>query len=478
MKRVLSLLLCYALMFAPLGVYAAESTGTPTQATFTANTSNSVILPNPERGPKTWAGADLVLSFDGGSVTSSFSSGYRISSCRIALTQFRTSAIDAGWLTTLQTRFNSVRAAGMKCRVWFYYDDSNGGNDATSTQIIAHIAQLKPILRTNADIIPVAYAGFVGAYGEWWGSQAGNTCGFQSVVDCATANPRKVAIKNALLDAYHPQTLIMFRYADDLKMMYPTAITASQMSNGTAQSRIGAHNDCPLSGGNDTGTYGSAAGTGTSVATLQAYTTEVGKYVAYIGEIANNCQTPQRLTCAEARADFSRWNWSMLKNTPVDSSSSNWWNQWAAEGCTNEIINTLGYRLILNGISHQSTANRGDSITASVTLRNVGWARVLQPRKIQLVLTNGGNTIVCNSRADLRNLPPQASTNSTITIPCLIPGGAATGTWTAHIRMPDPWPSLAGTAAFAIRPSNTDAGGASWSAANFRWTTGTTVVVS
>ena len=40
--------------------------------------------------------------------------------------------------------------------------------DAPRDRVLAHIAQLKPVLQANADVIATVQVGFVGAWGEWY----------------------------------------------------------------------------------------------------------------------------------------------------------------------------------------------------------------------------------------------------------------------------------------------------------------------
>jgi hypothetical protein len=484
MKRLIALLISYALALYPISSYATESTGTITSATFTVSADSATPIANPDRYEAYWAGGDLVSSYDSASVAAGFTAGYRLLGCYVGLSAFRTSSISGAWLTSFQSRLDSIRSAGMKCVLFFNYDDNSGtGVDATATQIVSHLAQLKPYFRANADVIPYARAGFIGAYGEWWGSQSGNTCGFQSgTTTCATANANKLLVKNALMDAFHPYTFVQFRYPADNMIWYPTVLTSNQKYNGTSQSRSGFHNDCMLSGvgttpnEEDTGTWrAGGSGTSFSIAAKKAYMDSMTSYTPYGGETTNGCDAPLRTSCAEARTDFSRWHLTWFNTTA--SSMSSFRNAWSSGGCVNELANLMGYRLQYSEVSHQSTATAGQTVTFTVLVRNVGYSRVHQPYKIQAVMVRSGggaSDVVCNSRVDLRNIPPQSLSYSTVTVNCAT--GIA-GTWNVHIRVPSIF-STTQSAAFAVRPANTNSGGQTWDSTNYRWTTGTTIVVS
>jgi hypothetical protein len=84
------------------------------------------------------------------------------------LETFIKTSISANYLTAMQTDFDRIRQAGLKCIVRFAYSNDNSAAivwDATKTQFFAHIAQLTPILKNNVDVIAVVQAGFVGVWG-------------------------------------------------------------------------------------------------------------------------------------------------------------------------------------------------------------------------------------------------------------------------------------------------------------------------
>ena len=371
-----------ALLFSLTGK-ATESTGTATSTTFTSMDYTSSILPNPDRGWADWSGSDFVNAYDAGAVARAYSQGERLLYCTMDLATFRGTTISSTYLTNLQARFNSVRSAGMKCVMLIGYDIYSGtGNDDTAANISTHLSQLGPILKANADVIAYSKAGFIGAYGEWWGSQHNNSCfgSGSSISGCpnATAAANRMTVRDALMAAFHPYTQIEFRYPDDSVMWMPTPLDSTAASNGSMQSRAGFHNDCQLSGSNDTYTW-MGWSSGAAASTLQTYMDAATNNASYGGEISSTCATPHRITCAEARADFSRWHQSWIKNSNADGSE--WYNSWSAGGCLNEMKNLSGYRLQLYSVSHQSTAHAGESITVRATMRNLGWSRPFSPRR-------------------------------------------------------------------------------------------------
>ncbi len=81
---------------------------------------------------------------------------------------FKTTPIGINYLNLIQQDLNAVRTAGIKCIVRFAYADAQGPADAPKNIILQQLDQLQPILQTNADIIAVMQAGFIGSWGEWY----------------------------------------------------------------------------------------------------------------------------------------------------------------------------------------------------------------------------------------------------------------------------------------------------------------------
>ncbi len=437
------------------------------------------VLPNPDRGYAGWEGADMINSYDSASVTARFSAGDRLLSCEIdGLSAFRTSAISSSWLSNFQSRLDAIRAAGMKCAINLRYDNSGGGNDATADQIVAHLAQLKPIFQKNADILPFAKAGFIGAWGEWHSSQNNNACFGSIQGSCTVANANRLRIRNALMDAFHPRTYVHFRFPDDQAIWFPTVLAPANAFTDAVQARAAFHNDCQLSSSNDTGTWVGYS-SGWSGSSMQTYMATLTDLVPYGGEVSGSCAKPLKTDCATARSEFAKYHLAWLKDSLQSTDSTAYRDGWTAGGCMTEIRNLMGYRLQLDSVTSPRSAVAGQTLSISVKLRNVGWARVFSPRvlTVQACLTTSPFTCFSGKSAeDLRSLPPQASTSSQLTVPVSLPLNATPGSYELRLSAPDIWPSTATTAAFAIRFANSDQGLQGWNSAGY-FKTGSFVTV-
>ncbi|XP_035685157.1 uncharacterized protein LOC118421762 [Branchiostoma floridae] len=78
------------------------------------------------------------------------------------------SDISASFLTNLQDDLENARVAGVKIIPRFCYTLTAGeSTDAPLTQALRHVAQLKPYLQANGDVIAVVQAGFIGTWGRF-----------------------------------------------------------------------------------------------------------------------------------------------------------------------------------------------------------------------------------------------------------------------------------------------------------------------
>src|SRR5262249_50300810 len=84
------------------------------------------------------------------------------------LDSFVSSPISSNYLAAIQADFDSIRAQGDKAIVRFAYTKNRRRpfSEPTKAQILAHIAQLKPLLKKNCDVIAALQQGLIGAWGE------------------------------------------------------------------------------------------------------------------------------------------------------------------------------------------------------------------------------------------------------------------------------------------------------------------------
>lgn len=371
---------------------------------------------------------------------------------RIALDPYRSSALPQSFLDALDGRFAAARAAGVKLIILPAYNSDSSGADAPLSLVLQHIAQLKPVLAKNADVIPFAKAGYIGAWGEWWGSSNG--------LDSSAANRK--TIKDAILAGTPSSTIVHFTKSSDLGDWYPGAPAAA------AAARVGFHNDCYLA--NDTDAHQFTGLTDPARDYVKAMTENSG----FGGETCDNVSNPEqrRLSCAQAIAESSAYHLSWLNAGYAPT----FLNAWKSGGCYAQIAAFMGYRLQLDRITHPAAAARGSSVTVKLELRNVGWARVLSPRVPHVLVKVGSFVIDCAATTPLRTLPPNASASSSIEISCAIPADAPKGRGDVFVNFPDAW-STTPARESSIEPANAPGAG-SWDAEKAEFSTGTSFQIN
>lgn len=443
------------------GGQALSLTPWPVQARWALSPAPSdADFPNPDRGFYAAGAADFLSGSDPDSLRQAYAAGRRLVLARVQLDAWRDADLPASFLAALQDRLVQVRAAGMKVTLLFNYDFSEAGQDASAQRIRSHLQQLKPVLAAHADVIPFMRAGFIGAWGEWHSSAAGNSCtGRPGSEACAAAEAARLLVRDALLENVPETTQIGMRYPADLLRWYP---------DPAQQSRLGLHNDCFLAGPSDTGTY-TRPGQREYVQALSART-------AFGGETCVNGQTPERDTCADILAEGRQYHLAWLNADYAPSVIEGWKTQ----GCLAQVSAFMGYRLQLDALAHAGEVARGEGLNFDVDLRNVGWARFFTARRLTVMLRHRVTGATWSGAAgDLRELPPQATASSRILVTVSVPAGAQAGDHEVWLGVPDVFAATQGDPRFAVRFANADAphGLQVWSPALGRFRTGSTVRV-
>lgn len=448
---------------APLSAKAGIDAGA-TEVFFTASDAD---IPNPERGFSRWVWSTLV-DFSADDAQDAYRQGYRLLYAPLNLSSYRTSALPDKLLTRLDTAFARARAAGVKLVVRAAYNypasetEYKNAKDATLARVLGHIAQLQPVLQRNADVIAFMQAGFIGAWGEWHTSS-----------NKLTTLSNRTQIRDALLNAVPASRFIQLRYPPYLMDWTPTLPTLDAVLAGGY--RIGLHNDCFLASATDVGTYDDNAALRT---TQRSYTDQLGDLAPFGGETCDPADeespTP-RSTCADILAEGARYNLTYLND---EYFRDLFHDRWTRDGCMSEIKRRMGYRLELVSASHAASAVRGAAFPLELAVRNTGWARVFNPRGLQVVLRHaetGAVRRVDAAGADPRRWLPggEQAESLSITLPADLPAGR----YEVSLALPDPL--LPGDARYAIRPANADnvAGGQRWDAALGAFALGTSLTL-
>jgi len=388
------------------------------------------------------------------------------------LDDFVNAPISSAFLTKMQQDFDVIRTAGVKCIIRYTYTvEANTGTcgnwicppygDASKSQILAHINQLKSYWETNKDVIATIQMGFIGVWGEQYYTDHFGDASQSPYILTNTNWQDRNEVLGALMDAVPSERMVQVRYPQ-LKQRYvyglgaPTTsapLQASEAYNGSDKSRIGFHNDCFLASDDDFGTftdYGPPSSQ-SDTTNLKPYKENDSKYLVVGGEtcFANNPDDDCASAGGRADTEMKRFHYSYLNsgyNIDVN-------NDWTGV-CMDDIKKSLGYRLVLQSGTYSNTAQPGQSITVNITLKNDGYAAPYNERGLQLVLRSlsTGKPYFASLNADPRDWHTGGTytINETLCLPPSLPFD----NYEMLLSLPDPMPDLFDRYEYAIQMAN------------------------
>lgn len=307
-------------------------------ATFTTLSYTASILPNPDRGGLSDTGYDDIIDNwqNHAPVDAGISAGKRLGYCMVNIGAYRTQLIPQAFFDTLQSRLDYMRSVGMGCVMMPYYDYTGSSNDTTIGWAVQHVQQLGDFYKLNADVIKFIKPGLAGQYGEWHDSDNCLTS-VNLINGCSlgTAQANEETLRDAMR-TYFPKTIpIQWRYPGQTTRWYGTTpLTASQAYQASDRPRgRGQRLHAVRQPRRHHGRHRDLVAVHWSAAEHDG-STVVGGHPDPVRsvrrEMSNNCVAPLRTTCAEARADFSRWHLTWLKNSGGDSTIRSGWSVAAA----------------------------------------------------------------------------------------------------------------------------------------------------
>ncbi|MEN3305996.1 MAG: hypothetical protein V7603_2198 [Micromonosporaceae bacterium] len=345
--------------------------------------------------------------------------------------------IDPQDLDLIRADFSAARSAGVKLIVRFAYTDSSGA-DAPESRVLAHIAQLGPVLTADADVIEALQAGFIGRWGEWYYTDnfASDPGAPWRLSDADWAARGDVLL--ALLHATPPFTRVQVRYPAIKERIFPDA-------SDPDATRVGVHDDCFLAGTDDYGTFPTTGD--------RAWLADQTRSVIMGGESC--AANPPRSDWSNAATELATYHWSFLNADYHPDVLSSW-----GDAGRQEAARRLGYRLRLVQATVPSTAAPAQPVQVSLTLTNDGYAAPVSNRPVQLIVGDPDRYTTVPIAADTRTWAPGAAVTLTASFPApLLAGG-----YPLYLNLPDPSPNLATqqpldgatvNAAYAIRLADT-----------------------
>ena len=363
------------------------------------------------------------------------------------LTDYMESDIAPEFLDRMERNLQALREGGAKAVMRFSYkhDDSFGAQpwDATPEWIKRHIDQLAPYWQQYTDVILCLQAGFIGVWGEWY-----YTTNFKMNPSTDEDYAPRWEIVNKMLDALPEDRQVSLR-TPEFKMRYlqmhgedVVPLTEYEAYTNTAKARLAAFNDCFVSSSNDVGTYGSAE--------EREFWAGDSKYAFMGGETCQKCKYSDG---ANAIDQMTKYHWTYINN----SYNQEVLRSWRSDGSMDIIKRRLGYRFVLDKAFATQEPKAGELYQVTMSLRNVGFASLHNPRVVELILVNKDN-------AEEKYVYPQSNLDPRFweagdTITTTIYGRldeAMAGDYKVYLNMPDPYATIHDNPAFSVRFANED----------------------
>ena len=336
------------------------------------------------------------------------------------------------FLQNVQNDFDIARQAGVQVIVRFSYTNvpttGNCGSwicppygDAKKEIVMSHIEQLGKVLSKNEDIILTWQAGFIGTWGEMmftdhFGDFDSQGTIFdenwQDRIDMVEAILRAVS-KDIPVQVRKPQLIQKFTYGINAPIN-SKGLSKSEAYSGSFASRLGLYNDCFLATKDDWGTY---ADYGTSshkpvnndevVEQLKAHQRQHSKYTLVGGETCDDGYEPEN-NCSGGVVDIiDQFNFSYL-NSAYNNEVN---NDWQRDGCMDEIIRRLGYRIHLQQGQFDKYAEAEKNMRIHLTFMNTGFTSPTFPMALSIIFTHADTaeqTAVAldNKKYDIRQWQP------------------------------------------------------------------------
>ncbi|MBO4605588.1 MAG: DUF4832 domain-containing protein [Bacteroidales bacterium] len=314
------------------------------------------------------------------------------------LTDFMNGDISEAFLQKIQDTMDALREGGAKCVLRFAYKESESDKpwDPTEEIVMRHIAQLKPILQRNEDVIFVLQAGFVGVWGEWY-----YTTNFKYQPSTNDDYLPRKRVAEALLDALPASRQVELRTPQFKMRMYGLSLkdtlTAKTAHKGQTLDRLAGHNDCFGAAYDDWGTFDNESND-------RAFWKAETRYTIMGGE---TCNVSDYCTCQASTKDMVDYHWTYL-NIDYHTSVINGWKN---NNCYNEIVNRLGYRLVLQNVERKEDLKAGEDLEIAINFRNDGYAAPMNPRRVELVFVDAsGKETKFQVASDPRKWQPGAHT--------------------------------------------------------------------
>jgi hypothetical protein len=372
-------------------------------------------------------------------------------------------------LDEIQADLNTIRQAGMKVlwRICYNYGMTHG--EAPASVISRHLNQLKPIILKNADVIFDIQAGMFGGSGEaCCGSNIIRDPGYNNT--WSSLKTEGINLYRQLISSLPASRTLALRYprykyqmmgwaSTDVQKItaFPSAavpLTEANAFDGSLQSRLGFYQD---NFAGDIDGYGFFNAWGQSD---RNFTTDDTRYALMEGELSWGTVFNKNNAVAEmSKYHFTAFHLSSFGGGYEGGDMT--LPAWKENGQYKKIARMLGYRFRLVSVIILKSITTSSAFTMSMKLANDGWARIMNPRKVEIIFKNRatGNKYVIDIDGDGRGNRlwlPGPGESKALEISKPLPAGIVAGEYDLFLNLPDPYPSIHDRPEYSIRLANKD----------------------
>ncbi|HJA83234.1 MAG TPA: DUF4874 domain-containing protein [Candidatus Bacteroides intestinavium] len=364
----------------------------------------------------------------------------------------------------MQTIFDDVKTHGFKVilRFAYNYKGLNAYGGETEESIMRHLEQLRPFLQKNNGLIATCQVGFIGAWGEWHTSPLSQN------------QEAKNRLVNTLLDIFPKEYCLQLRYPKQkrpLKLKHPEDWRRIGFANDYFTAGEHSHapeNDFVPGDDNYNMVLQDAAYFFMSGEIPYAENTEWGLHdlisVDRSLQILRDHHYSAFDITQNTELNIRHWKHYALYPEKLDSLQipydisyfRNAQGKMVSRSAYDFIRDHLGYRLYL---TKASLDKEGGQLVYSIGLKNTGFATVVNPHPVYLLLINAEDEVVSKVRLEgvcAKDWQPYRQTSGNYeTIPYTLKGkiplSLEAGTYRVAIWMPDAQTSLQHCPLYDIR---------------------------
>lgn len=328
-------------------------------------------------------------------------------------------------LNALNTTLQYIKSKGGSVIIRFAYDfDGKANLEPSLDMILRHIEQLKGIFYKNRDVITYVELGFFGPWGEMHTSSISTTKNVSQAIDKMLLSvPESISIGVRTPNYYAAWAGIARNKLDTFKSI-----------KGTKYYRVGLFNDGYLGSESDLGTFANRT-------KEIAWLNNQAKHTLYGGEVvANFASKPLNTVEYMSKEAFLthttylnlRWNYTTIDNWKKEIYNGND-NLYVGQTGFKYIDNHLGYRFVLRNSKLNKTITNKDNLNVNFDIENVGFANLINNKKVTIVLENKDHIYEINTNIN----PTLWDSNSTITINenVKLPNNIALGNYNVYLRI-------------------------------------------